>query len=498
YAAPTPLGPDVFSSTPFTLLYGRSAACDCGPQDRALNDIVRSCVLTIFACIYTALHPNIPDPEATMWQKICGRLKMSFYMLIAPEAVIWWAMRQWYGARTVAYLVNNLKPELKWTTTHGHFVQMGGLEGIHSDGRRQCIHAIHLHPYWKHGYGAQGRLDLDELQFPKKQVQDRSKGDLLSKGLVALQTSWFVLECIARFRQHLPITELEVVTLAFAALNTMTYGFWWDKPLNVNCQIQIHIKPKGSSGGPQTHDTWEGGGNEVEGQGHQEIETENSSREYEIDSNDATEGGDNNQLLMTPIGRDQGNGDGRTTKNGRNQEHSSSTGQNLFYFLVMRPFTALEIDKGARFVPMFYGYKASEGDLLRIRLTSCIIGMIFAGIHFIAWSSHFPTHLELVLWRSSSLVVLVIPFFVGLFGILLRDWDFATEASKADEWILSLGWGTIPTMLLRALRRALYILGPILYILARISLIVQAFISLRDLQPTIFQNIAWTSYIPHL
>ncbi|TFK70479.1 hypothetical protein BDN72DRAFT_722282, partial [Pluteus cervinus] len=64
----------------------------------------------------------------------------------------------------------------------------------------------------------------------KNQVQDRSKGDFLSKGLVTLQTSWFTLECIARFQRHLPITELEVVTLAFAVLNIITYGFWWDKP----------------------------------------------------------------------------------------------------------------------------------------------------------------------------------------------------------------------------------------------------------------------------
>ncbi|TFK70475.1 hypothetical protein BDN72DRAFT_838820 [Pluteus cervinus] len=117
YALPTSLGPEVFSTTPFTLLYGRSASCDCGTQDRTLVDIVRSCVLTIFACVYTALHPNVPDPEAKMWQKIRRRLKMSFYMLIAPEAVIWWAMRQWYGARSIARMVNDSNPELNWTAS---------------------------------------------------------------------------------------------------------------------------------------------------------------------------------------------------------------------------------------------------------------------------------------------------------------------------------------------------------------------------------------------
>ncbi|TFK60321.1 hypothetical protein BDN72DRAFT_940349, partial [Pluteus cervinus] len=409
---------------------------------------------------------------------------MSFYMLIAPEAVIWWSMRQWYGARSIAYW---------WTTTHGHFVQMGGLEGIHLDGRREVLDPQDLCSDWYRGadYLREGRIDTKELQFPKKQVQDRSKGDFLSKGLVALQTSWFILECIARFQQHLPITELEVVTLAFAVLNIITYGFWWDKPLNVNCQVQIHIKPEVSPNRPETNENREGSGNEVEGEGRQVWEA--SSIEREEDGNDVMEGGDNqegSQLLMTPMGPGRCSGDVTTTKDGRKQKNSSSFGKRLLHLpqwvydrLVVRPFTALvlpiqdmftceEIERGARHVPMFYGRGIRVEDLLRIRLMSCLIGMIFAGIHFIAWNSHFPTHVELLLWRSSSLVVLVIPFLVGLFGIILA--------------------------LLMAIRWVLYTLGPILYILARLSLIIQAFISLRDLQPTVFQNIAWTSYIPHL
>ncbi|TFK70477.1 hypothetical protein BDN72DRAFT_535845 [Pluteus cervinus] len=476
YALPTPLGPEVFSYTPFTLLYSRSTGpCDCGPQDRTLVDIVRSCILTIFACVYTALHPNIPDPKANDWQRFLGRLKMSFYMLIAPEAVIWWAMRQWYGARLTADLANLANPELKWTTTHGHFVQMGGLEAIYPDGRREVLHTFKMD-----GYLLTNRIDADELRFPKKQVQDRSKGDFLSKGLVALQTSWFVLECVARFQQHLPITELEVVTLAFAVLNIITYGFWWDKPLNVNCQVQIHIKPDVSSNEPQTNERRGGSGNQAEGEGPQVPEAGNIGREEDDDgaAGDADASGLGERLLfLARWGYDR---------------------------LVMRPFIALVLpiqdmfkcvsfEDGARHVPMFYSQGLTERYLLRIRLMSCGIGIIFAGVHFIAWNSNFRTHVELLLWRSSSLVVLVIPFLVGLFGILLGDWNFNPKDDE-DFW----KWGAVATTILKPIRLVLYVLGPILYILARVSLIVQALVSLRDLQPDVFQNVAWTSYIPHL
>ena len=40
---------------------------------------------------------------------------------------------------------------------------------------------------------------------------------------------------------HLPVTELEVVALAFAALNIVTYAFWWNKPQNMGCAIRVQV-----------------------------------------------------------------------------------------------------------------------------------------------------------------------------------------------------------------------------------------------------------------
>ena len=48
------------------------------------------------------------------------------------------------------------------------------------------------------------------------ELKDKGKSDALTKFIVLLQTLWFVIQCIARGIQHLPITELEIVTLAYA------------------------------------------------------------------------------------------------------------------------------------------------------------------------------------------------------------------------------------------------------------------------------------------
>jgi len=79
-------------------------------------------------------------------------------------------------------------------------------------------------------------------RISKAEIEDKSKGDAISKGFVILQTGWFVTQCIARGAQGLPITELELVTVAFAALNFVVYVLWWDKPLNVQRGVRVYKK----------------------------------------------------------------------------------------------------------------------------------------------------------------------------------------------------------------------------------------------------------------
>lgn len=87
-------------------------------------------------------------------------------------------------------------------------------------------------------------LDKGSINFPnvsKDQIQSLSKGDGLSKLIVVGQTSWFVAQCISRVIQGLRLTELELVTLAFAFLNGFMYFLWWDKPLDAEYLIRIYI-----------------------------------------------------------------------------------------------------------------------------------------------------------------------------------------------------------------------------------------------------------------
>jgi len=74
----------------------------------------------------------------------------------------------------------------------------------------------------------------------ESEILDKSKGDTLGKLVAVLQTTWFIAQYLGRWTAHQPRTQLEVVTLAYAALNVVVYALWWDKPLDIQEPIDVH------------------------------------------------------------------------------------------------------------------------------------------------------------------------------------------------------------------------------------------------------------------
>lgn len=102
--------------------------------------------------------------------------------------------------------------------------------------------AIPVHPLeWE---DVISMVEGKQIMLPtENEIQDKSKSDWLAKTLVVLQTSWFVMQCIARRVEHLPTTELEIITLAYAVMNFAIFVAWWDKPHNVGCPIRVFQSP---------------------------------------------------------------------------------------------------------------------------------------------------------------------------------------------------------------------------------------------------------------
>ncbi len=56
---------------------------------------------------------------------------------------------------------------------------------------------------------------IDPPNITEAEIKDHSKGDIISKTVVILQTTWFIAQCIARWTTKLSVTELEIITLGF-------------------------------------------------------------------------------------------------------------------------------------------------------------------------------------------------------------------------------------------------------------------------------------------
>ena len=83
-----------------------------------------------------------------------------------------------------------------------------------------------------------------DVPITEDDITDKAKGDPLSKFIFILQTSWFILQCIARHVQGLDITQLELTTLALASLNAITFILWWHKPLGVQTPVRVYLRRK--------------------------------------------------------------------------------------------------------------------------------------------------------------------------------------------------------------------------------------------------------------
>jgi len=84
---------------------------------------------------------------------------------------------------------------------------------------------------------------LPGISFPtisSAEICDKARGDFLLKAIAILQSLWFIIQCVARSKQGLALTELELLTLALGSLNGVMYFFWWDKPLGVNEPVKLY------------------------------------------------------------------------------------------------------------------------------------------------------------------------------------------------------------------------------------------------------------------
>lgn len=104
--------------------------------------------------------------------------------------------------------------------------------------------------------------------------------------------------------------------------------------------------------------------------------------------------------------------------------------------------------------------------------------VIYGGLHMLAWNAPFQTKTEQILWRISA------PTMMG-YGVLICGielWDNVRQGINYATYF----W------------MALIFCATLLYLLARVYLVVECFLSLFHSQPGLFRQPNWGPYFPHI
>ncbi|KAK3361603.1 hypothetical protein B0T24DRAFT_111509 [Lasiosphaeria ovina] len=191
--------------------------------------------MTLVLCVYTALHLNIPAPNLTAFDACMRKGKWVLMGCFAPELVVFVA---WCQRRQASRLLGQMREVpgdtyRHWTMTHSFYATMGGFVlNTAQEGQDPYIPGsprLYLLP---EGTAALAKMGLLP-PVSKDYILDKSNADGLAKLIVVAQSGWFTLQLLTRWAMKLPVTPLELTTMAHAVCALATYFLWWEKPLDI-------------------------------------------------------------------------------------------------------------------------------------------------------------------------------------------------------------------------------------------------------------------------
>ncbi|KAI0060050.1 hypothetical protein BV25DRAFT_1918163 [Artomyces pyxidatus] len=450
---PTQNGPSILTranSTAINIpsLVSSPAPCPDADNCRTKYNIVWSSLATIIACVWTAVHRNIPGPSQ---RRLLRMLEMARVVVVTlfqrlekarAEAERSWEKGGWRrsdggagqfkpevdadlqdsipltnahpasdNSEEARLALNTLQIALedgagrlsgKWTIRHGFFIIMGGLHLYEGGEPRHPLSPIDV----------VGLVRAGSLVPPTEdEIKLLSQGDALSKGIAVLQILWFIIQYIARRAQGLPISQIEVMTLAYTTITVAMYAFWWYKPLNVGGPIRVVGKTL-----PE-RETVDGSGRML-------------TAEFVLGTQD----------------------------------------------------DYVDLRQQYR-VPTFYagGSIALAQNTFNGNLVALIAAMVFGGVHCAAWDYVFPSRAETLLWRISSTAIIAVPGSLVISVVLTLCMN-NTALEAVGNLIVALA----------------FLLSDPLYVVARVVLLTLSFTSLRTLPAGAYQTVQWTIRIPHV
>ncbi|KAL2040564.1 hypothetical protein N7G274_006543 [Stereocaulon virgatum] len=417
--------------------------------------------------------------------------------------------------------------------------------------RFQDVHGAIVPDWEKSLIEAMRSGKVREPPISEEELSSRSKSDWVLKLVAICQITWFALQTFFRRAKHVPITALEMLTVAFVFCSIFIYAFCWNQPQDIEYPIVINQTSRQS-------DSTFADGQEIHYEQHQITDCDTDpddvsqrrrswpSSRHECAVDGAYREGFVEQLAPiadhsishsalwndgnTPSAYASGlmlqsesrNGtplqnmdvsetstikhpysDPNTVarlecianaggKHGCNRYQNRHQGSNSKISGERNPRSSISVIPEGTVVeinarvsdlegvakPSNSGLDARFADNEEISLLVLVLlGSLFGAIHCLAWNSPFPTSQERSAWRVCSVAATCLP---SAFIFMARISKSISVSISSHRWLRFNNLVIISS-----------------YAMARITLIVLAFIALRALPADAYQTVNWNSYIPH-
>jgi hypothetical protein len=420
-----------------------------------------------------------------------------------------------------------------WTMAHSYYAVMGGYAFDDSDSDEKFmpddVPRAALTPSRLLKLIDCGLISLLP-NLSESQIRDKSKASGLAKTLVCIQATWFCVQCIFRLSQSLTICLLELNTFAHALCALLIYTLWWNKPLDVEepsllsgedkdkyaaveilrmedrstillrLDSSLNNQPKKSVLVGQFHfDATRLG----------QYPSTSSSKPIIIRNGESIHG-----WVYGGIGL-------VTTKRiwPQRGKHHSHSADEVHLKLTPKLLRRLELAANAEALRTSLGTKKDVApariqnwpstdfshlleifpENVQLLAGFTMAGLVYGALHLCAWNAFFATKAQLDLWHMSSIVLTTSGAIVVLIGRVYDGLD------NLEIWIDSIvrraAWGfgrEITFEPLFALVFFVIFLFALLYVFARVYLVVECFLSLAHLPPSAVQVPSWSPYIPHI
>ncbi|KAI1778242.1 hypothetical protein F4818DRAFT_290998 [Hypoxylon cercidicola] len=454
--------------------YGESGASQgwtSSPDGRGTIDIIWSCLLTVFLCAWTSICVNVPPLGATPLGNFWRKLLVFFETLAGPEFIFHTAIGEYVVARQSVRDFRDAGFH-GWTIRHGFFANMGGFV---LDARPDFV-PFPLNVHQLHYLVRNGYVDYEKILIKEEEVEDKNKFDTLTRIVTIVQLFWFAIDILARVILGMALTTLELSTIGFIFCAVSTAIFWRHKPQDVSYPILLEPNV------PLCEILMNAGHDAAKPYSYTPLDFASSKPH-----------------MFQGIWR-----------------YCFRIPERVgFYFhSPKRPINKIWDDNFPELIPW------ADAAL-------AVVQFGFAAIHVAGWNFHYPTDVERIMWRTCTVFILCSMFMVWVIlsstyiGLpRLRSWLEARHNSASPILLCRLQARLRSTKSYQLMKRiashkinnspnkapdediplltavVLIPLG-VLYVVARMFIIIEDMINFRSLPPSVYASVDWTAFLPH-